>query len=117
MYYERTHTTTLPCNEHFDTVFILVPQPTVRLVGGNGPNEGRVEVFHNGEWGTVCDDGWTIQDADVVCRELGYVRAISAPRYAAFGSGRGRVCVYAETSTCDVMVYGVFFLLCIHFAY
>ena len=79
-------------------VFILVPEPTVRLVDGYGPDEGRVEVFHDGEWGTVCDDGWTIHDADVVCRQLGYARAVAAPDFGTFGSGRGRrVCTYAVT--------------------
>ena len=44
----------------------------LRLAGGNIPNEGRVEVCMNNEWGTVCDDSWGSADATVVCRELGY---------------------------------------------
>ena len=44
----------------------------MRLVGGNVPNEGRVEVCINDVWGTVCDDGWSSTDASVVCRQLGY---------------------------------------------
>lgn len=63
----------------------------VRLVGGNSPNEGRVEVFHQGEWGTVCDDHWSDVDAGVVCRELGYARAINSPGFGTFGQGTGRV--------------------------
>ena len=43
----------------------------VRLLGGNSPSEGRVEVCVSGVWGTVCDDSWTYQDAQVVCRQLG----------------------------------------------
>ena len=44
----------------------------LRLVGGNIPNEGRVEICMNNVWGTVCDDGWSNTDATVVCRQLGY---------------------------------------------
>ncbi|KAM9284655.1 macrophage receptor MARCO [Cariama cristata] len=43
-----------------------------------GGRRGRVEIFHQGSWGTICDDGWGIQEATVICRMLGYNRAVSS---------------------------------------
>ena len=62
---------------------------TVRLVNGADANEGRVEVFLYGQWGTVCDYEWDLADATVVCLQLDYLRAVEAPRSAAFGAGSG----------------------------
>ena len=44
----------------------------IRLQGGNYSNEGRVEVYCNGQWGTVCDDGFSSIDARTICQQLGY---------------------------------------------
>ena len=68
-----------------------VPTVPVRLVGTNSHNYGRVEVYYNGEWGTVCDDGWDTADATVVCRQLGFYSSVRAYRSATYGRGAGPI--------------------------
>jgi len=78
----------------------------VRLVNG-GNYYGRVEIYENGQWGTVCDDGWDVNDANVVCRQLGFSGATSAPTGAAYGQGSGPIfrhyinCIGSEASLFD----------------
>ena len=88
----------------------------VHLVNGASKYEGRVKVYHNGEWGSVCGDGWDLNDAQVVCSELGLGNAISATVRTFYGQGSGRIwlnnveCVGTEITigNCSHSGWGIF---------
>ena len=54
------------------TTCTVCPPGNIRLVGGSVQDEGRVELCQNNAWGTICDDGFDENDANVICRQLGY---------------------------------------------
>ena len=49
-------------------------------MGGHNSSEGRVEIYYDGQWGTICDNQWDINDATVVNNSLGFPGAASAPK-------------------------------------
>ena len=69
----------------------------MRFVGGSSYNEGRVEVYYNGRWGTVCNDGWNDRYANLVCRQLKYG---SSGKLSYFGAGTGAVLL--ENVLCSI---------------
>lgn len=87
----------LYCNSHDDCGDLsdeeecagsTIPPLGIRLMEGDNENSGRVELQYNGEWGVICDDNWDINDAQVVCRMLGFEGgAEKAKRFGAFGLG------------------------------
>ncbi|XP_058628385.1 deleted in malignant brain tumors 1 protein-like [Onychostoma macrolepis] len=76
------------CGHHEDAGVIC---QSIRLMNGTNSCSGRVEVLHDGRWGTVCDDGWDLTDAAVVCREIGCGNVIEAKSFAYFGQGSGPI--------------------------
>ncbi|XP_036379171.1 scavenger receptor cysteine-rich domain-containing group B protein [Megalops cyprinoides] len=82
-----TKTTTAAPTTHLTT---RAP-PTIRVVNGNSSCQGRVEVLYGTVWGTVCDDDWDLDNAQVVCRQLGCGPAIAAKQLAFFGYGSGPI--------------------------
>jgi len=85
----------------------------IRLANGD-EYSGRVEIEHNGEWGTICDDGWDDVDATVLCQSLGFTSGIALEDND-FGSGEGTIwledveCLGFESSIedCDHSEWGV----------
>ena len=72
-------------------IYVATAEGTIRLVNGHNESEGRVEIYLQGQWGTICDDHWDIQSATVVCKQLGFLDAISAVGNAEFGEGSGPI--------------------------
>ena len=65
---------------------------TLRLADGTTTNRGRVEIYHEGQWGTLCDDDWDSTEAAVVCRQLGFSGVVSFDGgVTEYGQGEGPI--------------------------
>ncbi|XP_030591667.1 galectin-3-binding protein A-like [Archocentrus centrarchus] len=86
----------------------------VRLFGSKNISEGRVEIYHDGKWGTVCDDNWGMADAQVLCRQLNFPGAKSIVTGKDYGQAPGPIwlddinCNGTETHlvTCEFKGWG-----------
>lgn len=70
-------------------------------------NEGRIEVFYKGEWGTICDDDFSLANAHVLCRQLGFVSATGWAHSAKYGKGTGN-----KHFSISHVIYYIFILWC-----
>ena len=75
----------------FFVCMYIVANDSARLVEGNADSNGRVEVFVDNAWGTVCDQGWGLVGADILCQQLGFPRSAKIIGGAHFGKGSGSV--------------------------
>ncbi|XP_072034782.1 neurotrypsin-like [Amphiura filiformis] len=128
LYFDRGHSTEITisatdslgnsatCSFTFNVTSAESGSASFRLVGGHNIYEGRVEVYHDGVWGTVCDDSWDTDDAIVVCRRLGFpYQDVLSRSLAYFGQGSGKIwldnvaCFGTETYlySCDHPGWGV----------
>ena len=80
-------------------IFVCLFKVLVRLSDGVSPNQGRVEVFAEGLWQSLCGFGWSSAAATVVCKMLGFSRATGAPEQSAFGPGS--VPMWLHEFACD----------------
>ncbi|XP_059360804.1 deleted in malignant brain tumors 1 protein [Carassius carassius] len=93
---------------------------TLKLKDGSGMCSGRVEIFHNRQWGTLCDTAWDVIDSSVVCKELGCGSPIATYYNAYFRQGTGPVwmdglsCTGQERSLKDCVFSGWGVTSCTH---
>lgn len=124
--------TSMPCLSPFLLYLIVHKWPTtiplvlsteshiskigrLQLLDGPSRCAGRVEVLHDQRWGTICDDGWDLNDANVVCRQLGCGTAVLATKAAHYGRGQDTIwldevnCTGTEESIfdCKASAWGV----------
>ena len=72
----------------------------MRLQGTLSRNgAGRVEILYKGYWGTICDDGWDMKDAKVVCHQLGYQDVARTLQRSEISSGSGHIWLVAVACT------------------
>ena len=93
-------------------------QQQVRLRGGDRLASGRVELVRRGRWGSVCDGNWTIESANVVCREMGFGSAFQSTTKSTEGANKlirhnypmfNQKVIFTQKRTFRVNLYSLFF--------
>ncbi|XP_072020011.1 uncharacterized protein [Amphiura filiformis] len=93
---------------------------TIRLMGADNSYSGRIELFLNDTWSTVCNVGWDIRDAHVACKMAGFQEAQATYLNAAFGKGSGSIllsnvkCTGEEKSLFECAHSGYYAHACSH---
>ena len=85
----------IECSHVREISFPVVP---VRLSNGHNNTSGRVEMYINGQWGTVCNDSWNASSSTVVCRQLGLGDMGTLNHY---GTGPADYPIYLDDVRCD----------------
>uniref|UniRef100_A0A0B7B1Y9 SRCR domain-containing protein n=1 Tax=Arion vulgaris TaxID=1028688 RepID=A0A0B7B1Y9_9EUPU len=107
---ETIYSTSLQLNRIMPALTKLLsePDPLITLVGGGRPDQGRLEIYHNGQWGALCHNDLSHLEADLICRHLGFRGGISAGA-GHFGSGAGVTWVFnascLATPECSVVTH------------
>ena len=70
-------------------------------MGGDQSNNGRVQIYYNGQWGGVCDGGWGYKDGMVACRQLGYGGITAAVTGSKYGAAPDEEPLYLNNMRCS----------------
>ena len=83
---------------YIDIIFYFIVLPIRLVCGGLFPFSGRVEIYSNGEWGTVCRRQWSKINSQVVCKQLGYEYYYASEATRGIPAGKGPILM--ENVTC-----------------
>lgn len=92
---------------HFLFLFYFSTQNCFRVF----LSTGNVEILHNGKWGAICDDEWDKNEAEVVCRQLGYIGAEKFTHSGMFGQAKSKSKLLLFVFVCCCIIFIFCFLV------